>query len=61
VEVLVAAGPDRVVAGHADGRPVARDYWQCFTDQGALVLLYREAAVADPAGAAAWYLHGWWD
>jgi hypothetical protein len=68
VEVLVAAGPDRVVAGHADGAPAARDYWQCLTDRGALVLLYREAgpgpgALGAPTAPApgAWYLHGWWD
>jgi hypothetical protein len=65
VEVLTAAGPDRVVAGHADGAPVVRDYWHCLTDQGALVLLYRAApdAGAPDAGApeGRWFLHGWWD
>jgi hypothetical protein len=49
VEVLTAAGPDRVVAEHAGGPPLARDYWQCLTDGGALVLLYREAPAPDPA------------
>jgi hypothetical protein len=53
VEVLIAAGPDRVVAGHADGAPVARDYWQCLTDQGTLVLLYRESTVQVATGQVA--------
>jgi hypothetical protein len=60
VEVLTAAGPDRVVAGHADGAPVVRDYWHCLTDQGALVLLYRAAPDAG-APEGRWFLHGWWD
>jgi hypothetical protein len=53
VEVLVAAGPDRVDGGSWEGAPHAREYFHCITADGRLVLLFREAD--------AWYLHGWWD
>ncbi len=59
VEVLTAAGPDRVTAGAEHGETTAREYWQCLTERGDLVLLYRDAAAAEEGGA--WFLHGWWD
>ena len=62
VEVLTAVGPDRVSAGGEQGAPVSREYWQCLTERGDLVLLYRDLAAAqaqDPDDA--WFLHGWWD
>ena len=37
------------------GELYARDYYQCVTADGLLVLLYRDAL------AGQWYLHGWWD
>jgi hypothetical protein len=57
VGIVAAAGPDRVVTGHETGEGVVREYWQCATDEGRLVLLYREG----DAAADAWYLQGWWD
>jgi hypothetical protein len=53
VEVLAAAGPDRLSAGAEDGAPVAREYWQCLTDRGELVLLFRELAPGPAAGPGA--------
>jgi hypothetical protein len=52
-----------VVAGYdAGGAPVARDYWHCLTDQGALVLLYRDRGEPGAGGDDdGWRLHGWWD
>lgn len=70
VEVLTAAGPDRVTTGAEHGAPVSREYWQCLTERGDLVLLYRDLAVVphdiggDGPGrdaGGAWFLHGWWD
>jgi hypothetical protein len=53
--VLTALGPDRISGGAEAGEPYARDYYQCVTTDGLLVLLYRDT-LADQ-----WYLHGWWD
>jgi hypothetical protein len=55
VELLTAAGPDRISGGAEIGEPYARDYFQCVTAEGMLVLLYHDAI------AEQWYLHGWWD
>jgi protein ImuB len=55
VELLTAAGPDRISGGAEIGEPYARDYFQCVTAEGQLVLLYHDAI------AEQWYLHGWWD
>ncbi|MFI5250251.1 MAG: hypothetical protein ACHQTF_09775, partial [Gemmatimonadales bacterium] len=52
-DVLVAAGPDRVVGGTWQAVPYTREYFHCVTADGRLVLLFR---VEDR-----WYLHGWWD
>ncbi|HEX2780373.1 MAG TPA: hypothetical protein VHM30_12795 [Gemmatimonadaceae bacterium] len=41
VEVIAAAGPDRVSAGLEEGTPVSREYWTCLTEE-ALVLLFRD-------------------
>ncbi|GJG88277.1 hypothetical protein tb265_34580 [Gemmatimonadetes bacterium T265] len=61
VEVLTAAGPDRVTAGAEHGVPASREYWQCLTGRGDLVLLYRDLSAAEGGAADAWFLHGWWD
>jgi hypothetical protein len=53
VNVLVAAGPDRVTGGSWEAAPYAREYFHCITADGRLVLLFR--------AAERWYLHGWWD
>lgn len=55
VTVLTTVGPDRISGGAEVGKLYARDYYQCVTDDGLLVLLYRDAL------AGQWYLHGWWD
>jgi hypothetical protein len=55
VALLTAAGPDRISGGAEIGEPYARDYFQCVTADGMLVLLYHDAI------AEQWYLHGWWD
>lgn len=55
VEVLTAVGPDRISGGADIGEPYARDYFQCVTTEGMLVLLYHDVL------ADRWYLHGWWD
>lgn len=55
VVVLAAAGPDRISGGAEAGELYARDYYQCVTADGRLVLLYRDTLVGQ------WYLHGWWD
>jgi hypothetical protein len=55
VALLTAAGPDRISGGAEIGEPYARDYFQCVTTDGLLVLLYHDAI------AEQWYLHGWWD
>lgn len=55
VELLTAVGPDRISGGAEIGAPYARDYFQCVTADGRLVLLYRDVI------AEQWYLHGWWD
>jgi hypothetical protein len=70
VEIIAAAGPDRVSVGTTEATPVSRAYWTCLTDE-ALVLLFRDessekkpVADAPAAGAEAddeWFLHGWWD
>jgi protein ImuB len=54
MEILSAAGPDRVSGGRW-GEPYAREYFRCVTDDGMLVWLYRDAR------EDVWYLHGWWD
>lgn len=53
VDVVVAAGPDRVDGGLWEDAPYAREYFHCITSDGRLVLLFRTAD--------AWYFHGWWD
>jgi protein ImuB len=55
VAVLTTVGPDRISGGAEIGELYARDYYQCVTAEGLLVLLYRDAL------AGQWYLHGWWD
>jgi protein ImuB len=55
VSVLTTVGPDRISGGAEVGALYARDYYQCVTAAGRLVLLYRDAL------AGQWYLHGWWD
>jgi hypothetical protein len=54
-EVLTALGPDRISGGAEVGEPYARDYYQCVTADGLLVLLFHDVL------ADRWYLHGWWD
>lgn len=54
VEIVEAAGPDRVSGGH-DGETFAREYYRCATAEGKLLWLFRDAL------ADAWHLHGWWD
>ncbi len=49
-----AAGPDRV-SGEQWGKPFAREYYRCVTEEGTLVWIYREGMTGE------WYLHGWWD
>ena len=61
VGVVSAAGPDRIVTGHETGEGVAREYWQCATDDGRLVLLYREVEAEGEEPDGVWYLQGWWD
>lgn len=68
IDVVIAAGPDRIVTGHEIGAPVAREYWQCLTDDGRLVLLFRDASATTDAASPpsadeteTWYLQGWWD
>jgi hypothetical protein len=70
VEIIAAAGPDRVSVGSGEEQPVSRAYWTCLTEE-ALVLLFRDegsekqsSIEAPAAGAEAddeWFLHGWWD
>jgi Nucleotidyltransferase/DNA polymerase involved in DNA repair len=55
VELLTAVGPDRISGGAEIGEPYARNYFQCVTAEGMLVLLYHDVI------AEQWYLHGWWD
>jgi hypothetical protein len=55
IALLTAAGPDRISGGAEIGEPYARDYFQCVTADGLLVLLYHDVL------AEQWYLHGWWD
>jgi hypothetical protein len=55
VALLTAVGPDRISGGTEIGEPYARDYFQCVTADGLLVLLYHDVI------AEQWYLHGWWD
>jgi hypothetical protein len=54
-ELLTVLGPDHVSAGVETGARYAREYYTCLTDNGLLVLLYRDVL------ADAWFLHGWWD
>jgi hypothetical protein len=54
VEIVEAAGPDRVSGGH-DGEAFAREYFRCATAEGKLLWLYRDAVSNE------WRLHGWWD
>jgi hypothetical protein len=62
-ELLAAVGPDIVSGGREVGEPYAREYFQCLTGSGTLVLLFRDLRAAPPHGprGGAWYLHGWWD
>ena len=70
VEIIAAAGPDRVSVAATEAIPVSRAYWTCLTDE-ALVLLFRDehsetTPVTDTAAGGAdaddeWFLHGWWD
>jgi hypothetical protein len=53
VDVLIAVGPDRIDGGLWEAAPYAREYFQCVTRDGRLVLLFQ--------AANGWYLHGWWD
>jgi protein ImuB len=53
VEVVTAVGPDRIDGGLWEAAPYAREYFQCVTRDGRLVLLFQ--------AADGWYLHGWWD
>ena len=54
MEILSAAGPDRVSGGQWT-EPYAREYFRCVTDDGMMVWIYRDAREDE------WYLHGWWD
>jgi protein ImuB len=54
MEIISAAGPDRVSGGQW-AEPYAREYFRCVTDDGMMVWLYRDAR------EGSWYLHGWWD
>jgi len=54
MEIISAAGPDRVSGGRWS-EPYAREYFRCVTDDGMMVWLYRDAR------EDGWYLHGWWD
>jgi hypothetical protein len=54
MEIVSAAGPDRVSGGQWT-EPYAREYFRCVTDDGMMVWLYRDAREDE------WYLHGWWD
>ena len=49
VEVIAAAGPDRVSAGLEEGTRVSREYWTCLTEE-ALVLLFRDLPNGDEGG-----------
>ena len=70
VEIIAAAGPDRVSVGSGEEQPVSRAYWTCLTEE-ALVLLFRDEgsekkpSIEAPAPVAEaddeWFLHGWWD
>ena len=71
VEIIAAAGPDRVSVAATEATPVSRTYWTCLTGE-ALVLLFRDESsgekpvddVSAMGGAEAddeWFLHGWWD
>jgi protein ImuB len=51
--VVTAAGPDRISGGQW-AEAYAREYFRCVTEEGALVLLFRDAR------RGAWFLHGWW-
>jgi protein ImuB len=53
IDVVTAAGPDRVDGGSWEATPYTRDYFHCVSADGRLVLLFR--------AADGWYLHGWWD
>ncbi|HEX6068208.1 MAG TPA: hypothetical protein VFZ18_00245 [Longimicrobiaceae bacterium] len=54
VEIVEAAGPDRVSGGH-DTEAFAREYFRCATAEGKLLWLYRDGLTDE------WRLHGWWD
>ena len=54
MEILSAAGPDRVSGGRWS-EPYAREYFRCVTEDGMMVWLYRDAR------EDSWYIHGWWD
>jgi len=54
-ELLTVLGPDHVSTDAETGARSAREYYTCLTDNGLLVLLYRDVL------ADAWYLQGWWD
>ncbi len=67
IDVLVAAGPDRIEGGAWEDAPYAREYFHCVTADGRLVLLFRTAGDGERSGGARidrgseWYLQGWWD
>ncbi len=54
VQLVTAAGPDRVSGGRW-GDAYAREYFRGVTFEGKLVWLFREAR------EDSWYIHGWWD
>ncbi len=55
LELLTLIGPDRVAMGAEMGMPYTREYFTCLTDNGLLVLLFRDTTTDT------WYLHGWLD
>ncbi len=56
VPLRTVVGPDWISGVDGD-RPYAREYFHAITEDGVLVLLFRDAR----AEGGAWYLHGWWD
>jgi protein ImuB len=54
VRLAGVVGPDRL-SGSEPGARYAREYFHAVTDDGVLVLLFRDAR------SDVWYVHGWWD
>ena len=54
VRLADVVGPDRL-SGSEPGARYAREYFHAVTDDGVLVLLFRDAR------SDVWYVHGWWD